>query len=118
LETKGYPLVEGTYEYLLTIRIRQFSKQNWEIHEKRIESLKRSIGMMERVTSSEMWKMDLVPFLKEYKKVYDDVHEEEKTLVQSLLDRIEKHPEFHPQNNMLWPSEEEEENEKEEKVEG
>jgi DNA topoisomerase-2 len=114
LETKGYPLVEGTYDYLLTIRIRQFSKQNWEIHEKRIESLKRSIGIMERVTSSEMWKMDLVPFLKEYQNVFK---EEEKSRVESLIDRIEKQPGFHPQNNMLWVPEEEEESEKEEKVE-
>ena len=72
LQERGYPMVEDSYDYLLGIRIRQFSKQNWENQEMRIRNLEGRIAALQKTPPGGLWKADLAVFLEEYKKMYPE----------------------------------------------
>lgn len=87
LETREYPRLDEppSYEYLLSIRIRQFSQQHWEAHEKKIAGQKKRIRTLQDTTPQDLWRGDLAVFLKEYTRIYPEEQEAIGPL-QSILD--------------------------------
>ena len=87
LEARKYPMVGDhppSYDYLLSIKIRQFSKQNWEAHEQKIAAQEEKIKILEDTTARDLWRSDLKAFLKEYAGMYP----EEQDTVQRLASAL------------------------------
>jgi DNA topoisomerase-2 len=75
MEKKGYDkktddedISKGTYNYLLHMQIRSFTKQKVEALEKEIRDIEEKIKRIEAITEYKMWLNDLDLFEKEYKK--------------------------------------------------
>ena len=71
LEKKGYEKVgeqEKTYNYLLNMNIRSFSKNKLVKLLDDIENIKNELIRLEGITEKQMWLNDIKEFLKEYKK--------------------------------------------------
>lgn len=72
LRERGYDTVEDSYEYLLSIRIRQFSGSQWQELERQIQRLQKDIQILRDSPPSRLWLDELDAFLKAYKKIYPE----------------------------------------------
>jgi len=70
LETRKYDRVDDSYEYLLSIRIRQFANDQWTGLEKEIARYRHDMEKLRATTPSQLWLADLEEFTKAYEKVY------------------------------------------------
>ena len=63
-----YDLINKTYDYLLNMNIRSFTKQKLKDIEKDIDDLSHKLKTLQNITEEKLWINDLDKFLKEYKK--------------------------------------------------
>jgi DNA topoisomerase-2 len=66
METKGYDKEEDSFDYLLRLQVRSFTRQKIEDLETEIENIKKQIKTIKNTTESQMWINDLDTFTKAY----------------------------------------------------
>ena len=66
MQTKGYDKEEDTYDYLLRLPVRSFTKQKIENLENDIKNTKTEIKTIQNTTEKQMWINDLDTFTKAY----------------------------------------------------
>ena len=66
MQTKGYDKEEDTYDYLLRLPVRSFTKQKIENLENDIKTTKTEIKTIQNTTEKQMWINDLDTFTKAY----------------------------------------------------
>lgn len=77
LENKGYNKKEDNYNYILSIPVRNFSKQMLENLDGEKSEIENSIKTMEKKTVQDIWLQELETFTREYIEWVKDIQEEE-----------------------------------------
>ena len=88
LVKKGYPKQESSYEYLLRLPVRTFTKEKIEALNKEIGELQTKKNTLKNKTEADLWKEDLEDFEQEYKKIdkkRNDMIEKDVIQLQKLL---------------------------------
>jgi DNA topoisomerase-2 len=66
METKGYDKEEDSFDYLLRLQVRSFTRQKIEDLETEIENTKKQIKTIQTTSETQMWINDLDTFTKAY----------------------------------------------------
>ena len=66
METKGYDKEEDSFDYLLRLQVRSFTRQKIEDLETEIENIKKQIKTIQNTSETQMWINDLDTFTKAY----------------------------------------------------
>ena len=66
METKGYDKEEDSFDYLLRLQVRSFTRQKIEELETEIENIKKQIKTIQNTSETQMWINDLDAFTKAY----------------------------------------------------
>ena len=61
-----YDMKDGTYDYLLNMSLRSFTKQKVENIEKNCKDLTQSLRDLEKLSAYDLWESDIEHFLENY----------------------------------------------------
>ena len=70
LQEKGFETQDDSYDYLLRIPIRDFTKNKITTLEEKIRNIEANLISLKKTKPSKLWLHDLDIFEKEYKKIY------------------------------------------------
>jgi hypothetical protein len=59
LETHAYTRLEGTYDYILNLRVSSFTSEQSSNHKAKLESLRAEIATLEGKDAADLWTEDL-----------------------------------------------------------
>ena len=79
METKGYDKEEDSFDYLLRLQVRSFTRQKIEELETEIENIKKQIKTIQNTSETQMWINDLDAFTKAYNTWLKSLEKSEKS---------------------------------------
>ena len=79
METKGYDKEEDSFDYLLRLQVRSFTRQKIEELETEIENIKKQIKTIQNTSETQMWINDLDAFTKAYNTWLKSLDKSEKS---------------------------------------